>query len=111
MGKLLSRMRRLVAALCALGLVAGAGQAQTDPAKALRSRDVEERLAAVAELGRGGHEKAEALLVRALDDGDWEVREAAARALAGPGEEAAVAPHVEAAHEGPTRRVRNAAAQ
>ena len=82
-----------------------------DPEKLLRSKDPLDRLAAVEALAESGHEKVERLLLDALDDDDWEVQEAAARALGTRGGEKAVKELAEASWKGPVARVRLAAAR
>ena len=84
----------------------------TDPEQALRSKDPLERLAAVEAIADGGHDDAEALLLDALEDDDWEVREHALRALARHGSvDGALDALCEAALEAPARRMRLTAAR
>lgn len=80
-------------------------------AKKLKSKDVYDRLEAVETIRTEGVEDQEELLLGALKDKDWEVREFAARALGERGGDDSVKPLVAAALEGPARRVRIAAAQ
>ena len=87
---------------------------QGDPAKDIKSKDFEVRLAAV-ELLASGHDKAEKLLVGALKDKDWEVMEAAAAALgrlgeAQGGDKASMNALLKLALSGPTQRIRGVAA-
>ena len=83
---------------------------RADPARGLKSKDVLERLAAVDALLSEGGEEAETLLLKALDDRDWEVRERAAHALRERGGPKAIDALVKAALIGPVRRVRRASA-
>ncbi|MDH3590732.1 MAG: HEAT repeat domain-containing protein, partial [Planctomycetota bacterium] len=76
----------------------------------IASRDVQERLAAIATIVKDGHPSAEQLLLDALKDGDWEVVEHAAVALGTRGGEHSVDPLVLLALKGPVRRMRHAAA-
>ncbi len=87
---------------------------QGDPAKDIKSKDFEVRLAAVEVLA-GGHDKAEKLLVGALKDKDWEVMEAAAAALGRLGEaqgggKASMNALLKLSLGGPTQRIRGVAA-
>ena len=82
-----------------------------DPAKDLRSKDVAVRLLAVDALKKDGGEQAEAMLLRALDDSDWEVTERAAEALATRGGPDAVKPLSNLALTGPVNRIRQVAAR
>ncbi len=88
-------------ALCAL----------QDPAKDLKSKDVQKRLAAVDALG--ADEKGEKALLSVLKDKkeDWEVLVEAASVLAAHGSAAAADDLVKAAVEGPIRQLRLAAAR
>jgi HEAT repeat protein len=95
----------LIAVLCATGT------AQEDPARMLKSKDVKVRLEAVESLSRDEHPKAEQLLLKALDDDDWEVVEWAGVRLGSVGGPKSIKPLVELALEGPTRRIRRLAAQ
>ncbi|MHC4953468.1 MAG: HEAT repeat domain-containing protein [Planctomycetota bacterium] len=85
--------------------------AAPDPAELLGSKDVKQRLQAVASLSEKGGDGAEALLIKALRDSDWEVVHHAAIALGKRGGETAVKPLAELAVEGPTRRIRLSAAE
>ena len=82
-----------------------------DPAKDLKSKDVTVRLAAVGLLQTEGGTSAEALLVDALGDTDWEVVERAAEALATRGTAESVKELAGLAMKGPVRRIRRRAAQ
>src|SRR5215471_12252032 len=53
----------------------------SDPAKDIKDKDVKLRIAAIEELESSGGKEAEALLVEALKDKDWQVVERAAAAL------------------------------
>ncbi len=78
-----------------------------DPAAGLKAKDWKERKAAVEFLRGGAHEKAERLLIGALKDDDWEVREAAIRALGTlVGSEKALDALVDEALEAPVARMR-----
>lgn len=85
-----------------------------DPVAAYKSKDPEERLAAIRALIGATGEIAELernkLLVRALKDDDWEVAEEAARALGRSGYAKAFDPLVELALKGPVRSLRRTAA-
>ncbi|MBI5434943.1 MAG: HEAT repeat domain-containing protein [Planctomycetes bacterium] len=85
--------------------------AQADPARDLKSKNVEERLAAVDALAAEGPDKADKLLLGALHDRDWEVVERAVIALGGHGTKAAVPELVDLAVEAPIERMRVAAAR
>ena len=99
-------------ALLVLTLLVGPVLAQDDPAKALKSKVFDERLAAVEAIAQAGGEEAEALLLRALKDDDWEIVERAATALGEHGTpKKSLKTLVSLAHEGPVRRVRTAAAE
>jgi HEAT repeat protein len=91
----------------ALGLLA---PLQGDPAKDIKSKDYETRLAAIVELSLG-HEKAEKLLVGALKDKDWEVVEKAAAALGKVGGKTSAAALLKVVLGGPTQRIRRVAAE
>ncbi|MCZ6598177.1 MAG: HEAT repeat domain-containing protein [Planctomycetota bacterium] len=84
---------------------------QDDPAKDLKSKDFETRIAAVHRLERNEHPKREKLLIGALKDDDWEVVEDAAIALGKVGGEDSVGALAKLALEGPVRRVRRTAAE
>jgi len=101
---------RAVATLI-LPLVLAGRASDDDLAAALRSKDVAERLAAVATLGTGGVEGAEKLLLKALKDEDWEVVERAAAALGTVGAGASLAPLAQLALAGPCERLRRSAAE
>ena len=81
------------------------------PAGMLESKEVRQRLKGVALLMERGAEDAETLLLRALQDNDWEVVHRAAEALGKRGGKASVAPLVDLCIKGPVRRIRRAAAQ
>jgi HEAT repeat protein len=78
-------------------------------AKALRSRDVKVRLAAVESLRKDTDPQVEALLLSALEDEDGEVVESALAALGERGGAASVAPLVDLALGARIRRIRLAA--
>ncbi|MGQ0615317.1 MAG: HEAT repeat domain-containing protein [Planctomycetaceae bacterium] len=108
-------MRRIAGLLLLLG-----GGIAADPAALLKSKAVEERLKGVQELLDQGGANAEALLLHALEDSDWEVVERAALALAVRGTPATKGPKGTAAAterlvllalEGPIRRIRRAAVE
>ncbi len=88
-----------------------AAAAQGDPEKDIKSKDAEQRVAAVAGLKALGVERAEKPLVSALSDKDWEVVEASATALGELRAKSASAALVKTALDGPTARARRAAAQ
>lgn len=93
-------------------LVAALPPAQEAPAKALKSKDPEARLAAVRALAEEAQDpEREKLLLSALDDDDWQVVEEAAAALGKGATEKSLEPLVQLALEGPVRRVRRAAAE
>ncbi len=81
-----------------------------EPAVAIKSKDVQERLAAVAVLQEKGGDDAETLLIAALKDNDWEVVHRAVEALATRGGAPSVKPLARMAVDGPVRRIRFAAA-
>ncbi len=81
-----------------------------DVSTQIASKDVEERLAAIALVEKDGHETAEALLLAALGDDDWEVIHRAAVVLGKRGSPTAVGALVQLALKGPVRRIRQAAA-
>jgi HEAT repeat protein len=85
--------------------------AQSDPEKDIKSKDAEQRVAAVAALKGLGVERAEKPLIAALGDKDWEVVESAATALGELRAKGASAALVKTALEAPAARVRRAAAQ
>jgi len=97
-------------ALAVLVLCVPAGAEPADPARDLGSKDVTKRLEAVETLRKEGGPKAEALLLDALGDDDWEVVEHAAGALGERGGEKSIKPLVDVAVKGYVRRVRLAAA-
>ncbi len=106
-------MRPWLPALLALALIAlpaPAGAEPANPERDLGSKNVEKRLKAVETLRTRGGEQAEALLLDALGDADWEVVERAAEALATRGGEKAVKPLADLATKGRVHRVRLAAA-
>jgi len=104
-----ARLRRL-AILAVLVFAVPASPLRADPARDLKSKDVSVRIAAVHALRASDAKDVEKLLLKALDDRDWEVQEEAANALADRGGEAAVKALVKTAILGPVRRVRQAAA-
>ncbi|MCE9594858.1 MAG: HEAT repeat domain-containing protein [Planctomycetes bacterium] len=84
---------------------------QADPARDLKSKNVEERLAAVAVLAADTPDKADRLLLSALDDRDWEVVERAAIALGAHGARTALPKLVDLASAAPIERLRAAASE
>jgi HEAT repeat protein len=102
-------------ALVLLVLLAGAGlrarAEAVDAAKDLKSKDVAKRLAAVEALRKQGGAQAQALLLNALGDDDFEVLERAATALGERGGPESLKGLGKLAVEGPVRRVRHAAAR
>jgi HEAT repeat protein len=102
---------RAAAAAFAVALLAAAAQAGSDAARDLQSKDPVVRLAAVDAAVREGGKEAEALLVAALANDDWEVAERAAAGLATRGTPATAPKLVAVALTGPIRRVRLAAAR
>ena len=76
----------------------------------LDSKVVKDRLEAVAVLASKGGDGAEARLIGALKDNDWEVIHRAIEALAKRGGAASVKPLANLAVTGPVRRIRLAAA-
>ncbi|MHC4957434.1 MAG: HEAT repeat domain-containing protein [Planctomycetota bacterium] len=82
-----------------------------DPATQLESKDVDERLAAVAAIAGKGHPQAQELLLRGVNDDDWEVVQRSVEALAVRGDDKAVKVLVDLAVNGPVRRIRFAAAR
>ncbi|MBI5364870.1 MAG: HEAT repeat domain-containing protein, partial [Planctomycetes bacterium] len=102
-------MRLLALPFLPLALLA-ALSAQDDPAKALKSKDVSARLAALESLSKEKNAKNEKLVVGALKDDDWEVAEKAAFVLETVGTAASVPELVELALEAPIARVRATAA-
>lgn len=100
-------MSLLLAVALSIPAVTQAG----DPAKDLRAKDPLVRLAAVRELVANDHKKREKLLTTALKDDDWEVVEAAARALGEVGSADAAGALAKLSLEGPVARVRRAAAE
>lgn len=82
-----------------------------DPAKDLKDKDVKVRMAAVEALESSGGKDAEALLLSALSDRDWQVVERAADALGRKGSAACVDDLVRLAADGPIRRIRVTAAR
>ncbi|MCP3917168.1 MAG: HEAT repeat domain-containing protein [bacterium] len=81
-----------------------------DPARDLKARDPLVRLGAVAAIEKQADDKSEKLLLGALKDKDWEVRERAAQALGRLGGDKSIKPLVKMALEAPARRLRRAAA-
>lgn len=103
--------RRGGAVLLLLALACGAAPAVAgDPAADLKSADVLVRLAAVESL-RTGPGDAEALLLQALGDPDWEVVEKAAAALGEKGGTESAKALAKLAADAPARRVRVLAAR
>ena len=98
------------AAVVALALAAGSAVAG-DPAVDMKSPDVAVRLAAIESIRTGPVANAEALLVGALADTDWEVIEKAAEAIGQKGADGAAKAVVKIAMEHPARRVRVTAAR
>jgi HEAT repeat protein len=99
------------AALLALSLAIGPSADAADPARDIKDRDFQVRLAAIEEIEASGGPESEALLVDALNDRDWQVIERAAVALAKKGGRTAVNDLVRVAAEGPIRRIRITAAR
>src|SRR5689334_797797 len=96
----------LVATGLAAALALAAGPAVAgDPATDLKNPDVAVRLAAIESIRTGNVPTAEALLVAALADADWEVNEKAAEAIAYKGADGAAKALVKVAMEHPARRV------
>ncbi|MCE9636234.1 MAG: HEAT repeat domain-containing protein [Planctomycetes bacterium] len=105
-------MRRAVLLLVASLLLFATGPASAgDPALDLKSDDVQVRVAAVESLRTGDAPDAEALLLIATKDRDWEVVEKAVVALGDKGGAACVKPLVQIALEAPAHRIRKAAAR
>lgn len=101
-----------VAAMAVLLAALPAGRAfPQDVAAELKSDDVRVRLAAVEKIAASPGPDAEALLLDALKDRDWEVIERAAAALGKSGGDAARKALVAVAVEGPVRRLRATAAR
>lgn len=97
--------------LLTFALLIGAG-AEDSPKKLLASKKVEDRLLGIFMLSRDHAEPdAEALLIAALEDKDWEVVEKAAEVLATLGGAKSVSPLVNTVLRGPARRTRLAAAR
>ena len=82
-----------------------------DPAKAIKSKVVAERLAAVEALRKSTDPQAEKLLLSALADKDFEVEARACAALGERGGEGAWSPLVRECIDGPIRHIRAAAAR
>lgn len=101
------RMRKHLIVLVLLALAAPV-PADT-PVKDLKSRDVEVRLQAIETIRTEKQKDAGKLLIGALNDRDWEVRERAVVALGEIGGEDAVKPLLMQALVGPVRRIRFAA--
>src|SRR5690242_9097873 len=106
-----TRARLAAAAVLAALLLPLAAQEGHDPARAIKSKDVGDRLAAVEALRASADPQAEKLLLGALADRDLEVVEKAAAALAERGTEAAVAPLVRLCIDGDLARSRRTAAR
>jgi len=81
-----------------------------DVAERLESKNVADRLAAVAQIAEKGHPQAESLLQEAAEDRDWEVVQRAVDALVAHGSPASTDLLVDLAVKGPVRRIRLAAA-
>ncbi|HUR29148.1 MAG TPA: HEAT repeat domain-containing protein [Planctomycetota bacterium] len=104
------------ARLAAVGFFAAlllplAAQDGHDPARAIKSKDVGDRLAAIEALRTTADPQGEKLLLGALGDRDLEVIEKAAAALAERGTDAAVAPLVRLCIDGDLVRARRTAAR
>jgi HEAT repeat protein len=84
--------------------------ASQDPIAGIRSESAAERVRAVRHLGEGNAPEANALLVEALADRDWEVVHEATIALRRKYSPAALQPLVELSLQGPIRRIRLSAA-
>lgn len=98
-------------ALFVLSLSIASDALPGDPAKDLKDKDVKIRLATVESLAASGGAEAEALLLAALKDKDWEVVERAAAALGTKGGPASVEALRDLALTGPIRRIRIIAAR
>ena len=94
-----------------LFLLLAAARAEEDPVALLASREVDQRIRGVEAIREKGHADAEALLLKATKDKDWEVVELAVVALAARGTGESVEPLVPLALRGPVRRIRLAAAR
>ncbi len=103
-------VRHTAFVLAAFAVLAVARTSPAGPADDLKSKDVDTRIAAVTTLHESGGDDVEKLLLSALKDKDWEVVELAAAALGKHGSEKSVRSLLKLAIEGPTRRVRLAAA-
>src|SRR5262245_25521267 len=88
-----------------------AASLQGDPAKDIKAKEPEKRVAAIEGVKALGGEAAEKLLTPLLLDRDWEVVERAAAALRDVGTKASVPQLVKTAIDGPTHRARLAAAE
>jgi len=82
-----------------------------DPGKDLKDKDFKVRVAAIDELESSGGKDAEALLLDALKDKDWQVVERAAAALGKKGGPGSLDELVTLAAQGPIRRIRIVAAR
>lgn len=82
-----------------------------DPAKALKSKEVAERLAAIDGLRASQDPQVEKLLIGAVADKDWEVSERAVLALGERGSKACAAALVRLSVDGDIVRLRRAAAR
>ncbi len=106
---------RLTLALVLASLLVGVPDAahgdMKELGKKLKSKDVSERLEAVADLRSEKGEEVTKLLISALDDRDWEVMEEAVTALGEVGGDDAPDALAKMALTGPVRRVRIAAAR
>jgi len=92
-----------------LFLAALVARAETDVVALLSSKNPLDRLKAIAAIQEQGHPDAEAMLLKALKDKDWEVVHRAVDALGKVGSADAFGPLIDMAVKGPTRRVRWAA--
>jgi HEAT repeat protein len=102
-------LRPLLVLLLALAS-AGPGGGDDEPAKALKSADVKERLDAVKRVAEGSRPDAEDLLLGATEDRDWEVAIRACEALAKKATEKSARPLAELCFQAPIRGLRLAAA-
>lgn len=80
------------------------------PVGNIKSKKPEERIAAIERLTEAGDGTAEKLLIQALKDRDWEVREKALHALGSLGTRAAIKPIVDCLLKAEATRVRRTAA-
>jgi len=107
------RIRRVAAALLLVGasLSLAPEALPGDPAKDIKDKDFKVRIAAIETLEQSGGKEAEALLLDALKDKDWQVVERAAAALGAKGGPASLDELVTLAADGPIRRIRIVAAR